>query len=217
MQIDDKKRNSFIDMMRDVAESHGCHVEFKWSHIDPDHMRVSIASNNDPFVHQSVIFWPETKSQTKIATSIWSDFFKKYYSCSQIHEYIRHDIEITKSALNAIYGRDSVDNMGRISIKKVIFNGPATIVMWKDGNKTVVQCRGDDVYDPEKGLAMAISKKVFGNNYSYYKTFKKWLPKEKKETGGISLEEAVKRVGEAAAKADFAFDNMNVTRKKESE
>lgn len=62
-------------------------------------------------------------------------------------------------------------------IKKVIFNDPATIVLWNDGTKTVVKA-DNEPYDPEKGLAMAISKKVLGNNGSYYKEFKKWLPKE---------------------------------------
>ena len=62
-------------------------------------------------------------------------------------------------------------------IKDVIFNPPATIVKWADGTKTVVKARGGDAYDPEVGLAMAISKKMYGNNYSYYNVFKKWLKK----------------------------------------
>ena len=64
---------------------------------------------------------------------------------------------------------------------KVIFNDPATIVLWRDGTKTVVKCQGGDVFDPEKGLAMAIAKKAFGNKGNYYKEFKKWLPEEKEE------------------------------------
>ena len=62
-------------------------------------------------------------------------------------------------------------------IKDVIFNNPATIVFWEDGTKTVVQCRENDIYDPEKGLAMAISKKIMGNKRDYYHTFKHWLKK----------------------------------------
>ena len=48
-------------------------------------------------------------------------------------------------------------------IEKVIYNGPATIVKWADGTKTVVKCCEGDVFDPEKGLAMAISKKALGD------------------------------------------------------
>ena len=62
-------------------------------------------------------------------------------------------------------------------IKKVKFNPPATIVFWTDNTKTVVKCKGED-YDPEKGLAMCISKKVLGDRGNYYEVFKKWLPKE---------------------------------------
>jgi len=65
-------------------------------------------------------------------------------------------------------------------IDQVIFNDPATIVYWKDGDKTVVQAR-DEAFDPEKGLAMAISKKAMGNTRDYYIPFKKWLKKFKKE------------------------------------
>lgn len=61
-------------------------------------------------------------------------------------------------------------------IKTVIFNNPATIVFWEDGTKTVVKKgKYDKKFDPEKGLAMAIAKKVLGNQGNYYKTFKQYL------------------------------------------
>lgn len=62
-------------------------------------------------------------------------------------------------------------------IKDVIFNDPATIVFWSDGSKTVVKCE-HEAFDPEKGLAMAIAKRAFGNQGSYYNIFKKWLPEQ---------------------------------------
>lgn len=66
-------------------------------------------------------------------------------------------------------------------IDKVIFNNPATIVIWANGDKTVVKCDGEK-YDPEKGLAMAITKYLLGNNHGYYyDIFKKWLPKKAKK------------------------------------
>lgn len=49
---------------------------------------------------------------------------------------------------------------------KIIFNGPATIVFWNDGDKTVVKQSESDIYDYEKGFAMCVVKKVFGVNYS---------------------------------------------------
>lgn len=58
-------------------------------------------------------------------------------------------------------------------IEKVIFNDPATIVLWSDGTKTVVKAH-DEIFDREKGLAMAVSKKVFGNKGRYFNLFKKY-------------------------------------------
>lgn len=60
-------------------------------------------------------------------------------------------------------------------IEKVIFNPPATIVMWSDGYpKTVVKCQPGDVYDKEKGLAMCIAKRCTGNTAEFCNVFKKW-------------------------------------------
>ena len=41
-------------------------------------------------------------------------------------------------------------------IRNVIFNDPATIVIWADGTKTVVKADREP-FDPEKGLAMALT------------------------------------------------------------
>lgn len=63
-------------------------------------------------------------------------------------------------------------------IKDVIFNNPATIVLWKDGTKTVVKCQEGDTYSKELGLAMCISKKYLGNKGNFNEVFKKWIPDE---------------------------------------
>lgn len=62
-------------------------------------------------------------------------------------------------------------------IERVIFNPPATIVIWLDGTKTVVKCNGEK-FDQEKGLAMAISKRALAVGNRYHKTFKKWCKEE---------------------------------------
>ena len=59
-------------------------------------------------------------------------------------------------------------------IEKVVFNDPATIVIWKDQTKTVVKCQEGDEFDPEKGLAMAIAKKALGNKSNFNNTIKRW-------------------------------------------
>ena len=63
-------------------------------------------------------------------------------------------------------------------IKKVIFNNPATIVYWSDGDKTVVKCGKDDTYSEETGLALCFMKKALGNKGNYNNTFKKYIKEE---------------------------------------
>lgn len=61
------------------------------------------------------------------------------------------------------------------AIDKVIFNPPATIVMWSDGTKTVVKARKGkkkaetDEFSEEVGLAMAVAKRYFGSRSAFVK------------------------------------------------
>lgn len=48
--------------------------------------------------------------------------------------------------------------------RKLIVNGPATIVLWSDGTKTVAKCNTDEPFDPEKGVAIAIAKRFISGN-----------------------------------------------------
>lgn len=64
----------------------------------------------------------------------------------------------------------------RSNIKDVIFSDRVTVVLWKDGTKTMVRAGENDRYDPEKGFAMAVAKKMFGNKGNYYEVFKKYVP-----------------------------------------
>ena len=79
-------------------------------------------------------------------------------------------------------------------IKDVIFNEPATIILWADGTKTVVKCQEGENYDPEKGMAMAISKKALGNKGNYCEVFKKWLPEEEVNDGRVSSNDLRKAI-----------------------
>lgn len=83
-------------------------------------------------------------------------------------------------------------------IEQVIFHDPATIVYWMDRTITVVKCQDGDVYDPEKGLAMAISKKALGNKDNYYDVFKYWLPEEDVETLDRRIIDAANKIVQSA-------------------
>ena len=75
-------------------------------------------------------------------------------------------------------------------IKNVIFNDPATIVLWKDGTKTVVKCQEGDFYSEEMGLALCIAKKAMGNKGNFNNVFRKWIPEEEGEATGFDFVEA---------------------------
>ena len=51
----------------------------------------------------------------------------------------------------------------RYMVKKHIYHGPATIVYWADGEKTVVKCMDADTFDPMAGFCAALAKKVYGS------------------------------------------------------
>lgn len=90
------------------------------------------------------------------------------------------------------------------TIKKVIFNYPATIVLWSDGSKTVVKCQDGDIYDPEKGLAMAISKKALGNKGNYCEVFKKWLPEDEEDVAEFRFDSS-----DFEARINSLIDSIN--------
>ena len=109
-----------------------------------------------------------------------------------------------RNMLNSIYGANPYY---RPEIKNVIFNDPATIVFWTDGTKTVVKCQEDDAFDPEKGLTMAIAKKVYGNKGSYCNVIKKWCePYHEKQKEKNDLVAKICDVGRKATAALAALD-----------
>ena len=113
-------------------------------------------------------------------------------------DYSRADAVSTADLLEAIMCRKKERAM-KPYITNVIFNDPATIVFWSDHTKTVVKCQDGDLFDAEKGLAMAISKKYFGNRGRYCEEFKKWLPEEE-EVDYDALAERMTRVYALPAK-----------------
>ena len=53
-------------------------------------------------------------------------------------------------------------DVGKESKMQVIFNAPATIVIWKDKTKTVVKTSKDDTFNPEVGFLRAFFEKQSG-------------------------------------------------------
>jgi hypothetical protein len=59
-------------------------------------------------------------------------------------------------------------------ISKVIFNEPATIILWKDGSKTVVKTQDDEPFDREKGFLMAVMKYLNDGKANFNNVIKEW-------------------------------------------
>lgn len=78
-----------------------------------------------------------------------------------------------------VFNDISSDVEFRTGIKKVIFNGPATIVIWEDGAKTVVKCAEGDTNSKFSGLAIAICKHMYGTDFKMI--FNHFIPKEETE------------------------------------
>lgn len=73
------------------------------------------------------------------------------------------DYEI-KRKVAAIRAGEYMIRVTGSDIRDIVFNGPATIILWRDGSKTVIKQQKGDKWDPEKAVAMAVMKKVFGTN-----------------------------------------------------
>ena len=117
-------------------------------------------------------FWKKKKKRQTTAK-------KKIHAATEISKAnqrateAENRLDALKYAVNDVFGIAELHRKIALEIKKVIFNNPATIVFWADGTKTVVKAENED-FDPEKGLAMAIVKKVFGNKGSYFNKIKRW-------------------------------------------
>lgn len=138
--------------------------------------------------------WNPEKDLIRVsANNLRIDIDRAIYAAMAI-DYSRQSTEQTKKNDIVRFGMCSV------SIRKVIFNEPATIVLWSDGTKTVVKCGPEDSFDMEKGLAMAIVKKMAGNDNRFHKVFKQYTKKKKKEPGSIgSISDMMAGLNQAAA------------------
>lgn len=79
-----------------------------------------------------------------------------------------------------------------IEVDKVYFNNPATVVIWKDGTKTIVKAQNNEPYDKEKGLAMCFMKKAMGNTGNFNDKMNELIDPEFKEKRKKAKKEARK-------------------------
>jgi hypothetical protein len=139
-------------------------------------------------------FWEHSTSLSEGAAYIFADVINDFNLNSPPaaqKKYLKNmaiEAGLTQYELDVFQKMGSRADMGAnpFEIKDVIFHDPATIVKWADGTKTVVKAQEGDIYDPEKGLAMAITKKALGNKGDYNNEIKKWLSKYKAPANAIN-------------------------------
>lgn len=71
--------------------------------------------------------------------------------------------------------------------EKILYNGPATIVFWKDGTKTVVKAMDGVDANPYHGFTAALAKKIYGSSSKVNKIVGKYAPKDKMSTDGKTI------------------------------
>ena len=159
MNLTKEKLDAFCEMMDKELDKLGCSICYKTD--------TAVNMTGIDIYHSTLgpkhylVEWDKARSLTEAAVPILSDVKMQI----EVKKYCDEDI---KQVRNLYYGLS-------LSIKDVIFNPPATIVFWMDGTKTVVKDQGEVFYDPEKGMAMAVAKKAFGNQGNYYNQFSKYL------------------------------------------
>ena len=181
MNLTKEKLDAFCEMMDKELDKLGCSICYKTD---------TAVNMTDINIYHStlgpkhyLVEWNKVRSLTEAAVPILSD---------------------VKMQLNLNY-------TPTLAIKDVIFNPPATIVFWMDGTKTVVKDQGEVFYDPEKGMAMAVAKKAFGNQGNYYNQFKKyidiWEKKQEDESAQLCptsvLQDMVEKLQDRLWKANY--------------
>lgn len=86
-------------------------------------------------------------------------------------DYFNQDANVQIDARVANKSRKYPTQVNPFNIKRVIFNGPATIVFWNDGTKTVVKCAEEEIYNKRTAIMWAIMKKAYGNSSRVNKAF----------------------------------------------
>lgn len=200
-----KKENNMIPIVWKVKG-----VE-RWNGPDGLEITAKLEGHASPVTDTRDVKKLHRELQDRLTPDIPSMYPHVLIDTDMIAKYVKADgestWESTKELLEKVNSYILTKRSGRYpwgrsipEIKNVIFNDPATIVFWADGSKTVVKCQDGDIFNPETGLAMAITKKALGNKGRYCNEIKKWTEKYEAEQAAAnitipSLAEKMKALG----------------------
>lgn len=112
-------------------------------------------------------YWEPLDERWRVDTNPYSDFTKS--------------VSFTITSDSDIIVKESKPSYFDFGVSKVIFNPPATIIIWSDGRKSIAKCSPDDTWDAEKGFAYAFLKGIMPES-SVAKLRKKYVkPQLEKE------------------------------------
>lgn len=80
-------------------------------------------------------------------------------------KWLHSQVESYRKTINDMLRKEMNMNNYIPGIKKVIYNGPKTIILWGDRTKTIVSCGEGQAWDPYYGFCAAVTKKVFGSKH----------------------------------------------------
>lgn len=159
---------------RNIRVLAGASIMVKLS-FKPGEVPDCIVCGGMTYVHDKWMKPREMQLQQKRVTMRYDQFFKPkpfdiykdVDSANKMSAYIIGTAADIKVALKELFNLEE-NNMSRksLEVKKVIYSGPCTIVIWADDSKTIVRCQDGDRYSKEVGLLMCLAKKVWGTNTS---------------------------------------------------
>ena len=81
-----------------------------------------------------------------------------------------------------------------LTIEKIMYKPPATIVFWNDNTKTVAVCEKGDTYNRELGFALCVLKKKYGNKtvHDMLDKYVHGVSKYSKDDGAMIWEDKLK-------------------------
>lgn len=139
--------------------------------IDDDYLFTTIVYRLTEFFEE---FFKEARKANLLYEGDWD------YNYNYIFRPMMCSVPFENAIVRMSMPEDKKEGEKMVEIKDVKFNGPATVIFWDDGTKTVVKCQGE-VFDKEKGLAMAICKKLHTGKGHYYDDFVKYCKEDIKD------------------------------------
>ncbi len=135
---------------------------------------------------------------------IFSDEILATLLADKVDEKCKEEVEKEKARIISLK-KAKVDDF-ITSIKRVIFSGNRTIIIWADGAKTIITCGKDDVFDREKAVALCIVKHMFGDISYYNEIFKSLDLEDKTKTVAVpDAENPKKKNKRASSFLNFLF------------